>query len=89
MILNNFGILSNVRSTVTKPTKKIKVKSLVYTLELNLNFSKIFYDKIGFRLTRKQNNKFALKDFDSKRNSKDVIPYSAMLIKKYHLSTKY
>lgn len=88
MILNNFGILSNVRSTVTKPTKKVKVKSLVYTLELNLKFSKIFYDKIGFRLTRKQNNNFALKDFTSKRDSKDVIPYSSLLIKKYHLSTQ-
>lgn len=88
MLLNNLGILCGWRSHMARPTKKVKVTSLVYTIELNRNMSKLFYDIVGFQLERKQRNKVILEDYYHTRDSLDIIPNSANLIRKYHLSVK-
>ena len=88
MLLNNFGILSTVRKTQVKPTKKVKSESVVYTLEISAKHSKLFYDIIGFRLYRKQKRKEILENKSFSRDRYDVIPGSELLIKKYHLTTK-
>ena len=48
-----------------------------HRLELNYSNSKLFYDTIGFRLTRKQNNNLLLIETNTKNGvSKDIIPHS-------------
>lgn len=56
VLLQNFGIVSVKRGNIVKPTKKVKVSSFVYCLETNEYNAKIFCDKIGFRIKRKQSN---------------------------------
>lgn len=88
MLLNNFGILCMCRSHIARPTKRVKVESLIYNIELSKNMSKLYYNIIGFRLERKQKNNSILETCNHTRDSLDIIPYSADLIRKYHLSTK-
>jgi intein/homing endonuclease len=59
LLLLNFGILSRIYSYNTPPSKKVKVWSSGYTLEINRGQSKIFLEKIGFRIKRKQLNGIA------------------------------
>lgn len=54
VILLNFGIVSSVRKEEKPPTKKAKVWSTIYNLEIGGYFAHIFYEDIGFRLKRKQ-----------------------------------
>lgn len=56
-LLINFGIISRTYSYNTKPSKKVKVWSSGYKLEISRGHSNIFLDKIGFRIMRKQNNR--------------------------------
>lgn len=56
VILLNFGICSSVRSEYKAPTKKVKVFSTIYNLEITGYFAHVFYRDIGFRLERKQKN---------------------------------
>lgn len=83
MILLNFGI----RSLKNKQTKeklnsyksfKYEFKHDTFTIEINSKNSDLFFEKIGFNLKRKQDNrKIHLRDGDSK----DVIPHSLDFIK--------
>jgi hypothetical protein len=54
LLLSNLGILSRIYSFTTKPTKKVKVFSHGYRLEINSGNSALFGHFIGFRLSRKQ-----------------------------------
>lgn len=56
VILLNFGIVSSLRSEHKSPTKRVKVWSQIYNLEITGHFAHIFYRDIGFRLKRKQAN---------------------------------
>lgn len=56
IVLLNFGIVSSVRTEYKKPTKRVKVYSTIYNLEIQDYFAHIFYRDIGFRLQRKQKN---------------------------------
>lgn len=56
VVLLNFGIVSCIYSEEKKPSKKVKVFSTVYNLEITGHFAHIFYRDIGFRLERKQKN---------------------------------
>ena len=56
VLLLNFGIISRTYSYNHKPTKKVKVWSSGYQLELTQSHTKIFLEKIGFRIRRKQIN---------------------------------
>lgn len=83
MLLINFGILTDYTTGITKPTKKVKVESKYYRLTLNNKNSEIFYEKIGFRFVRKQNNRLVeshLNHINSKRvgNQDDIIPFSKL-----------
>lgn len=55
MLLSMFGIyVGQEHWHTTLPTKIVKVESLCGQIELSDYFSKIFYEKIGFRIKRKQ-----------------------------------
>lgn len=83
MLLLNMGVLTDFQCTETKPTKKVKVKSIRYCIEANAQYSKVFYDKIGFNLKRKQDNKIILDKFNLfKNNSNDIIPNSLKIIER-------
>jgi hypothetical protein len=56
VVLTNFGIISSLRSEEKAPTKRVKVSSTIYNLEITGHFAHIFYRDIGFRLERKQKN---------------------------------
>ena len=56
IMLLNFGIKSYIREVYWKPTELVKTSSSGYELHINALNSKIFYDRIGFRLKRKQDN---------------------------------
>ena len=88
MLLNNFGILTGKRKVTIAPTKKVKVFSTVYYLEVSARFSKSFFENIGFQLERKQARSELTNQYKFIRNHCDVVPESANLIRKYHLSTK-
>jgi hypothetical protein len=50
MILLNFGILTEIRKNITKPSKLVHSSSIVYYLSLAKNSSRLFYDIIGFNI---------------------------------------
>lgn len=56
VILLNFGIASSIRMEDKAPTKKVRVWSRIYNIEITGYFAHIFYRDIGFRLERKQKN---------------------------------
>lgn len=56
VVLSNFGIMGNIRKEFKRPTKIVKVSSIIYNLEITGHFAHVFYRDIGFRLERKQKN---------------------------------
>jgi len=56
-VLLNFGIVSSVHMEEKAPTNKVSVWSMLYNLEITDYFAHVFYEQIGFRLGRKQQNK--------------------------------
>jgi len=82
MLLLNFGILTDYYEVWTKKTKKVNVETLNYRISANAEFSKVFYEKIGFNFERKQNNKLILEEkYNLQLGSKnDIIPFSKDLI---------
>ncbi|MDD5651534.1 MAG: LAGLIDADG family homing endonuclease [Candidatus Nanoarchaeia archaeon] len=79
-LLNNFGILSLYQWGITKPSKKVKVYSNCYRLELNKTMSKLYYSIIGFRFERKQKNQKLLPE-NITRDRSDIIPFSKINIR--------
>lgn len=81
MILLNMGIRTR-HQLVTKEQMneynyfEYPFKYDSHRLEFNYTNSLLFYDKIGFRLNRKQVNKFLLNNISNNQTSFDVIPYS-------------
>lgn len=88
-ILHNFGILNTFESKLTKPTKKVKVFSQIYTLNISDKNCISYCKKIGFDLDRKKIiSENILKDnFIFKKSSKDVLPNGKIIMK--DLSIKY
>lgn len=78
VLLANFGILSNVYHKYTKPTKRVKVSSEVWNLEINQqDMVDLFFTEIGFGLKRKSDTYFT-QDKRKKRPSRyDYIPFAA------------
>lgn len=56
IVLLNFGIVSSIYQEDKAPTKRVKVWSRIYNLEISGYFAHVFYRDIGFRLERKQQN---------------------------------
>lgn len=82
MLLLNLGILTDYTTGITAITKKVQTTSVYHRIEMNGYFSNVFYNKIGFGFERKQDNKKYLNNKNLHRNTMDVIPYSAEIIKK-------
>jgi hypothetical protein len=80
MLLLNFGIPSMSFFGITPPTLKSKVSSNYYRLELSKSDSHTYYEKVGFRIERKQQNKNRL-PINITRNSHDVIPFSKEILR--------
>lgn len=81
ILLLNLGVLTQYYSSVTPPTKKVKVESICHRLELNdYKSCLIFYDEIGFRLHRKQERRSILSQ-PKKRISKDIISDARLFLK--------
>lgn len=77
MMLLNFGITSAKYNKVSKPTKKVRAESEQWVLEIGMD-SDIFFDEIGFSLTRKQERSIFVKT----TSYQDIIPYGALLADK-------
>ena len=89
LTLLNFGILSMYQEGITPPTEKVKVESKYYRIELNYKDSLKFYQDIGFKFKRKQNNKQILKECNLKRSSSyDIVPNSIGIAKKTFENSK-
>lgn len=78
-LLLNEGILTDYKSQVCKPTQKVKVESICYTISMGKKDSLLFYNNISFRLKRKQNKKQFLNIPEKINNGNDIIPYSKQL----------
>lgn len=82
ILLLNMGILTEYNEGICPPTELVKVSSNYYRLEMNSEESAKFYEKIGFRFKRKQENKKILHESNLKRsNSMDIIPNSLQHMK--------
>lgn len=83
VLLANFGILSNVYHHYTKPTKRVKVSSEVWIIEINQqDMVDLYFREIGFGLKRKTNTYYT-QDQRKKRPSRyDYIPYAAPEIRR-------
>jgi intein/homing endonuclease len=83
VLLANFGILSNLYHKYTKPTKRVKVSSEVWNLEINQqDMVDLFFTEIGFGLKRKSDTYFT-QDQHKKRPSRyDYIPFAAPEIRR-------
>jgi intein/homing endonuclease len=80
LLLSNLGILGSIYKSVTPPTKKVKVYSTVYTIEIEGRFSLIFKDQIGFGLKRKKDLFSYIKIPSRTGHPTDVVPESALTI---------
>jgi len=78
ILLFLLGITGSVRYHLSRPTKKVKVSSPQWRLELNSD-SRLFYNLIGFRIQRKQDGKENLPE--NEYNPKDTIPFSTHLVR--------
>lgn len=84
-LLLNFGILTDYYVWDSKNNKKkgkVKTDSIQYRLQCSHTKSKIFYEKIGFRLNRKQEKRKYL-NIKSEIDKKDSIPYMNQIILPY------
>lgn len=74
-LLLNFGIISRLAKRLAGPTKRVKVYSLIWSLDISPKDSLIFYKEIGFRLSRKQNNQHLIVEATSRKHSaQDGVP---------------
>lgn len=83
ILLANFGILSNVYHNYTKPTKKVRVQSEVWKIEVtNSNMVDLYFDEIGFGLARKSITRDMQKQHSTRSGPYDYIPFSAPEIRR-------
>ncbi len=62
VILLNYGIVAKYQTGITPPTKKVKVSSRYYRLEIDGYSAYLFHEHIGFRLSRKSDRKVLLSE---------------------------
>lgn len=86
MILLNFGILTSMNEGISPPSELVKVSSKHYSIEAAHHSSKIYYDKIGFRLQRKQDNQQHLKV--TRNTYYDIIPLSREMFYNFKKESK-
>lgn len=88
-ILLNFGILTELRQRITKPTKRVKVCSTIYNLTIS-RYSMVnkFFTDIGFRFDRKQSRYSPNKEPSRIGDQLDLIPYSVPALKEFKRNIK-
>ena len=90
IILNNFGILTEYREYLTKPTKKVKVRSQEYRLIANNGYAITYFNEIGFRLERKNSiGKLFRQDKIKHSGVFDNIPNGSQIINETYHKNKY
>jgi len=87
MLFMNFGILCEYQEILMKPTKRVKVESTNFRLNMSTRNSKKYYDIIGFDFERKQIKRENLVT-PTLRNSYDVIPMGVEIVKESYKKSK-
>lgn len=83
MLLLNFGILSTMTERDIKPTNRVKVLGHSWSLEITQSaMVDKYFDEIGFRLSRKTNNRASQTPRSDKSSHYDIIPFSAPVIRR-------
>jgi hypothetical protein len=88
ILFGNLGIITRYFFKVTKPTKKVKVKSNSYSITMAGKFSEKYFSEIGFRFDRKQNmcNKYKINNVQCHGKNNDTIPNGGEIL--YELYAK-
>lgn len=73
-LLLNFGIISCKRQYIVRPTKKVKVSSKIFRLEITGYNAHLFYEQIGFKMQRKNVRKKFIKE-SSKQGYGDFVQW--------------
>ena len=73
ILLCMFGIVSRVSITITPPTKKVIKECVLNNLEIEGHFAWMFFEQIGFRLTRKQARKDLI-SLKARLGRGDIVP---------------
>jgi len=90
IIFMNFGILTEYREQLSKPTKRVKVESINYGITANGENAAKYFDEIGFRFERKQTkinlyDKTKLKHIGVRDNIPDGLLWAKKIYKKNNL----
>jgi hypothetical protein len=80
LLLANLGIIGAIHKTTSKPTKKVKVFSAHYTIQISGHYATKYFNEIGFNLKRKQERFFYLTKSKRLGNNSDFIPNSSIII---------
>lgn len=83
ILLLNFGILSTLTERYTKPTRRVKVTSHIWNLEISQqSMVTLYFSEIGFGFERKMIMKSLQQEHSGKASRYDFIPYSAREIRR-------
>lgn len=85
VLLLNFGIVCRKSTAFVPPTNRVKVYSTIYNLETEGHFAYRFFDRIGFRLDRKQGRSNLLSE-KIKKYRGDMVPTDPGLLGGYPLA---
>jgi len=80
LLLANLGIIGSVYSAKTKPSKKVKVISQCYSIEITGNYAHKYFEEIGFNLKRKNDRYSLIQNSNRIGHRTDVVPGSAKFI---------
>ena len=82
VLLLGFGIVATKSVYTVAPTKRVRVSSTVYRLELSRSGSCIFFERIGFRIARKQSRKYLIPARFQMGDS-DQVPIDPIWLREY------
>lgn len=83
ILLANIGILTTLSHKITRPTRRVKVTSEVWQLEINQQaMVDLYFSEIGFGLQRKTNTYETQVQRKNRPSRYDYIPYAAPEIRR-------
>ena len=80
LLLSNLGVLGALYTSITPPTKKVKVSSIGHNLEMSGNNAVKYFECVGFGLKRKQERINLTKKSTRIGHVNDIIPNSLNVI---------
>ena len=80
LLLANMGMIGSIYEYNVPPSKKVKVHSLVYTIELTGMNAVKYFEEIGFGLKRKQDRIVYTKSSKRNGNVNDIVPHSYQIV---------